>query len=180
MRCIVLYGPPAAGKETVAHELQKTLSANILDNRYVIDIVQPLIGENHPELVKLVYSLQLQIINAAMRFGQKDIIITFTFSASAQPDMAFIQTVLEEAARHNVRLDLIHLTAKRRILLERVTNPARVAARKLADAGILDAMFKQYDMESPFPSEHSITINTTHLTPRETAEQIIRATSPEK
>jgi RNase adaptor protein for sRNA GlmZ degradation len=176
MKCIVLYGPPAVGKQAVAEQLLKTVPAHVLDNSRIIDIVEPLIGRDNPEFVALVYSLQLQLINAAMRLTTQDVIVTFTFSASAKPDVAFIQTVLEAGQHHNAKVELIHLTAKKRVLLERVTQDARKAAGKLTDPNILNSMFEQYDMESPFPDTPSITINTTHLTPTEVAQQILRTT----
>jgi RNase adaptor protein for sRNA GlmZ degradation len=176
MKCIVLYGPPAVGKQSVAEELLKTVPAHVLDNSRIIDIVQPLIGRDNPEFVGLVYSLQLQLINAAIRLTTQDIIVTFTFSASSQPDVAFIQTILEAGQRHNVKVELIHLTAKRRALLERVAQASRKAAGKLDNPEILNSMFEQYDMESPYPNAQSAQINTTHLTVAEVAQQVLRTT----
>lgn len=179
MKCTVVYGPPAVGKQTVAEELARFSRAVIVDNGRVIDLIQPLIASNNPEFASLVYSLQLQILNAAMRFGTHNIIFTFTFSASAKPDVAFLQTLLEAGKRHNVPVELIHLTAKPRVLLERVTHETRRAAGKLTDSKILDAMLKQYDMQSPYPYASGINIDTTHLLPKEVADQIVRATKTE-
>ncbi|HSW81359.1 MAG TPA: hypothetical protein VLG40_03105 [Candidatus Saccharimonas sp.] len=176
MQCLVIYGPPAVGKQTVAGLLARTSNAPIIDNAGIIDLIQPLIGHNNPEFAAVVYSLQLQIINDAMRFGAHDLIVTFTFSASARADVAFLQTLLEAGQRHSVKVQLVHLTAKKRALLERVALPGRKAAHKLDDPKILEAMLQQYDMESPYPYQTSTTINTTHLLPQEVADQIRRAT----
>jgi|GEM_PF-4779610 len=176
MQCFVIYGPPAVGKQTVAELLAKSSGAPIIDNAGIIDLIQPLIGHNNPEFAPVVYSLQLQIINDAMRFGKHDLIVTFTFSASAKADVAFLQTLLEAGERHNVTVYLIHLTAKKRALLERVAQPDRTATRKLSDPKILEAMLQQYDMENPYPYQTSTTINTTHLLPQEVADQIRRTT----
>lgn len=178
MKCIVIYGAPAVGKQSVAEELIKITPAHIADNAKIIDLIQSYIHRDNPEFVGLVYSLQLQILNAAMRLGTQDIIVTFTFSASAQPDVAFIQTIVEIGQRHNVAVELVHLTAKKHTILERVAHPSRKSTGKLTDPDILKAMFDQYDMESPYPYTPSITINTTHLTPQEAAQQIIRTTKP--
>lgn len=176
MQCLVIYGPPAVGKQTVAQLLAKTSGAPIIDNAGIIDLIQPLIGRDNPEFAAVVYSLQLQIINDAMRFGTHDLIVTFTFSASAKADVAFLQTLIEAGQRHNVKVELVHLIAKRHVLLERVAHPSRKAARKLDDPKILEAMLQQYDMESPYPYQAGATINTTRLLPQEVADQIRRTT----
>lgn len=178
MRCIVLYGPPAVGKLTVAQQLAKKGNAHVFDPHKVIELIAPVVGGNDAELINLSYSLQLQILNAAMRFGREDIIMPFTFTADLQPDVAFLQTIVEAGAAHNVRVDLIHLTAKRNVLLERATQASRLGTTKITDRALLENLLKTYDFDKPMPGNHPTTINTTHLTPDEVADQIIRTTKP--
>jgi cytidylate kinase len=176
MRCIVLYGPPAVGKLTVAHELAKKGSSHIFDPHKVIELIAPVVGGNDAELINLSYSLQLQILNAAMRFSPNDIIMPFTFTADLQPDIAFLQTVLEAGSAHNVQVDLIHLTAKHRVLLERAAQESRKGTTKITDPILLENLLKTYNFDKPMPGDNAVTINTTHLTAGEVAQQILRTT----
>lgn len=179
MKCVVLYGPPAVGKLTVARELAKKDNAHIFDNHKVIELIAPVVGGNDAELITLSYSLQLQILNAAMRLSHNDIIFPFTFSADLQPDIAFLQTVVEAGRAHNVKVDLVHLRAKHSVLLERTVEPSRQGTTKITDPLLLDNLLKTYDFDKPMPGDHAININTTHMTPAEVAQQIVRTTSTE-
>ena len=174
MKLIVIYGPPAVGKLTVARELAKLTNASVFDNSLIAATVSQAIGQNNPQFIPLVYSLQLQILNAAMRFGTKDIIVTATFTASSQTDVALIQTIVEAGKTHHIDVELIHLTAKKRVLLERVQQESRRAAGKMNDPQVLDEFMAQNDVDKPLPDMPSITINTTHLTAAEAAQQILR------
>lgn len=178
MKCIVLYGPPAVGKLTIARELVKASNACIFDNHKVLELISPVIA-NDDELIKLSYSLQLQILNAAMRYSRQDIIFPFTFTASSQADVAFLQTMEEAARAHNVEIHLIHLRAKKKALLERVAQASRLGTAKITDPTLLEPLLNGYDFDSPMPGDHAITINTTHLTPQETAQQIVRIMKPD-
>ena len=180
MKCIVLYGPPAVGKLTVARELAKKGNAHVFDNHKVIELIAPVVGGNDAELITLSYSLQLQILNAAMRLSHEDIIMPFTFTVDLQPDIAFLQTIVEAGRAHNVRVDLIHLHAKCHTLLERTVMESRRGTTKITDPLLLDNLLKTYNFDKPMPGDHAITINTTHMTPSEVAQQIVRTTAPEQ
>ena len=174
MKLIVLYGPPAVGKLTVAKEIAKQLTVRIFDNRRISEAVEQVINRDNPQFVPLVYSLQIQILNAAMRYGAQDIIVTLPFTTSSQADIALLQTILEAGRAHATTVQLVHLKAKHHALLERVQQESRHAAGKLTDPQELQNLVTQYDFDSPFPDSPSITINTTHLTAPEVAQQIIR------
>jgi RNase adaptor protein for sRNA GlmZ degradation len=109
-----------------------------------------------------------------MRFGTKDIIVTATFTASSQADIALLQTITEAGKTHNISVELIHLTAKKHILMERVQQESRRGTGKMNDPQVLDQFMAQNDVEKPLPDIPSITINTTHLTAPEVAQQILR------
>jgi hypothetical protein len=113
-----------------------------------------------------------------MRYSRLDVIFPFTFTVSSQADVAFLQTMQEAVQTHAVELHLIHLRAKKRVLLERTIEASRLGTAKITDPAILQPMLDGYDFDSPFPGEKSITINTTHLTPQETAQQVLRNIKP--
>lgn len=176
MKCTILYGPPAVGKLTVAKELAKLTNAKIFDSRQIIDIVEPVVSRENPEFIALIYSLQLQILNAAMRFGKQNIIFVFTFSASTRPDVALLQTILEAGQTHSVAIELVHLTANKHTLEQRAMDETRKGTGKITDPKLLDALFERYDFESPFPDKPGININTSRMTAQEVAQQIVRTT----
>jgi tRNA uridine 5-carbamoylmethylation protein Kti12 len=176
MKCIILYGPPAVGKLTVAKALAKMTNARVFDNHQVIDIVEPVIPRQTPVFRELVYSLQLQVINAALRFPTSDLIITFPFAANLREDVAYIQTLLEASKTHDATVELVRLAANRKTLLTRVVAESRKGTGKVTDPAVLEELMKEYDLESRVPGEPSTSINTSHLTPEEVAQQIVRVT----
>lgn len=174
MRLIVLYGPPAVGKNTVAKELAKHTNMRVFDSTPLASTIEQAIGRDNPQFTPLLYSLQIQILNAAMRFGTQDIILTATFSTELQTDVALLQTILEAGQAHNTNVTLVHLTAKHHALTERVQQPDRRSAGKMTDPSQLQSLLGQYNYDKPFTGAPSITINTTHLTAAEVAGQVAR------
>lgn len=176
MKCTVLYGPIAVGKLTIARELARLTSAKVLDNHQIIDVVKSVVSPSNPEFIAIAYSLQIQLLNAAMRSGDQDIIFTFAFSASTRADIALLQTLLEAGQTHNAEIVLVHLKANHHTLLQRVAGESRKGTSKITDPQLLQDMIRRYDTDSPFPDRPSIEIHTDHLSPQEVAEHIVRTT----
>jgi tRNA uridine 5-carbamoylmethylation protein Kti12 len=90
MKLIILYGPPAAGKLTVANELATIADVKVFDNHQVIDIIEPIVTRKYADFAKLIYDTQRAIIGAAIKANQVNVVITFPYAANLDRDVAFI------------------------------------------------------------------------------------------
>jgi replication-associated recombination protein RarA len=75
-RHVLLYGPPAAGKLTVADALADPHQFRVLDNRVAVDPALRLFRFGQPEMSSLVRSIRETLFEAAARSGI-DVVSTF-------------------------------------------------------------------------------------------------------
>jgi broad-specificity NMP kinase len=75
MKLILLYGPPAVGKFTIAKELEKLTGFKNLHNHVVIDLVSDIFGFDHPSRRPLEHEIRKRLVEEAALSGI-DLIVT--------------------------------------------------------------------------------------------------------
>ena len=77
MRLIILYGPPASGKMTVAKELCKITKARFFPHNLIFELIMPLITEkiDDDDLWDLYEKIKIGIIKTAKR-KNNDLVLT--------------------------------------------------------------------------------------------------------
>jgi broad-specificity NMP kinase len=180
MKLIVLYGPPGVGKLTVAKELAPRIGAQVFHNHVVIDAVEPIITRQHPRFTPIVYSLQRQILTAALEAKAVDIIFTFAFSLDEREGVELLDSLIAAGGEYGVEVMLVHLTCDHASLRRRIAENSRRTHGKLTDVAHLDEMLRRYDLFSPHPHPAQLRIDTTDLAPAETAARIAAAICPDR
>src|SRR5881397_3559422 len=82
-RMIFIYGPPAAGKLTVARIVGERLGYRVLHNHLTVDAVLPILPFEHPEFGALVQRMREDLIGTAHRAGV-DLVCTVVFAAGEE------------------------------------------------------------------------------------------------
>lgn len=131
MNFIFLYGPPAAGKLTVANELSKQLGYKLLDNHRVIDYLAVLFPRSTNEKTERIRSqlgrkIRLDIFEAAARANTN--LIT-TFAPISPGTIEFIRNVREAVEKGGGTFLPVQLLPTREVLLERVTSESRIGKK---------------------------------------------------
>ena len=170
MSVVFIYGPPAAGKLTVARELANLTGFKLFDNHVSIDWARAIYEFGDPRFLPLVENLRTVVFEEAAREGF-GIIMTFAFTGwDSEPDpFARCCRMFEQAGR---AVCLVHLTASREVLVERVWSEERVARRKLASGERLLSLLEGVDLASPIPGRESLQIDNSELTPGEASRRI--------
>jgi chloramphenicol 3-O-phosphotransferase len=169
-KLIVLYGPPAAGKLTVATELGRLTGMGVFDNHLSIDCVRPAFDYGVGPFSELNERIRHLVIEAAAR---ESVDLIFTFSYSHPDDAPYIETICTLVERHDGEVCFVQLLCDRAIGEQRVTQPDRVRREKMSTMEMLRWYHAENDLETTIPGRTSLTVDTTSLAPEDAARRII-------
>jgi hypothetical protein len=170
MKLIFLYGSPAVGKLTVANEIAKRTGFKVFHNHLSIDCIEPIFEFGSSSFKKLIDIIRFETVAEAARCGQ-DLVYTFCYAKDVDDDhVADITRAVEE---NGGEACFVQLLCDREIIKERVLGESRKKYGKVKSPEMMDYYFEKYDLFSPAPGPESLRIDNSHLSPGETAEQII-------
>jgi len=67
---IVLHGPPASGKLTIANEVRELIGARVFHNHLTLDVAKSLLTFGDPEFWNLVHDLRLVSLTSFFKHGE--------------------------------------------------------------------------------------------------------------
>ena len=169
MKLVVLYGPPAVGKLSVAQALAARTGFRVLHNHLLMDLSHALFGWGEASRV---FTRRLRDISleAARDAGLAGVILTFVYACDRD---AYILGLCDRAEAQGDDICLVHLTCEPGTLEARVTEPSRGAFDKLTTvAGLRE---KLETLDAPFAQvqgRESLSLQTDRRTPEEVAEAV--------
>lgn len=169
MRLVFIYGPPAVGKLAVATELAKLTGFKLHHNHVSIDFVRSIFEFSTPPYGRLVDKYRREMLEEAAR-ENVDTIFTFVYGKGV--DDEFVRDIIRRVESHNGKVLFVRLYCSRGELSRRVAIKSRKKQGKLASRRDLDGLFKDFDLVSNVPSAESLSIETTHNSPRKVARSI--------
>lgn len=167
-RHILIYGPPAAGKLTVARFLAERYDVKLLDNHLTLDVALRLFSFGTKECSELVERMRLDLLEAAGRAGLS-VVSTLVFSHPG--DRGHIGRLLEASDKAGAVMSFVQLRPLLPVLEERVIQPSRQGTRKVQDVAMLGRMLETYDLMSPI-HEDDFSIDNSELAAEEVAAMI--------
>jgi AAA domain len=171
VRLVFIYGPPAVGKLTVATELSRQTGFKLYHNHVSIDFVKSIFQFGTPTFQKLVDRYRREMLEEAAR-EQVDTIFTFVYGKGE--DDEFVNDIKRRVESHKGEVLFVRLYCTRKELARRVGIKSRKKQGKLASRRDLESLFKDFDLLSEVPSVESLSIDTSHNSPRKVARVIAR------
>lgn len=172
----LLVGPPAAGKLTLARELERRTGTIVVDNHLVNNAVFVPIGLNRSPEVRLEGT-------DALRARVWDVVIEATEAAPAHLSHVFtlwledapgsaahVERLRSLAGRRGVRFVPVWVRASTETLLGRVDDPGRAERGKLTDPGTLQEILDLPLLPAP---QDAIELDTGELSPERAVDVVL-------
>lgn len=171
MKLIVIYGPPAVGKLTVAKALAKLTGYKVFHNHLTVDFLDPIIGYGRRGFFRALGRIRLIVFEAAVEANLPGMIFTFVY---AKPDdNAFVKQVTQVVRKNGGDVCFVRLTCSKRALFRRVTSPTRRHFDKIRTPAALQKNLAEANLVSGVPGVQSLRIDTTRMSPDAAAKRIV-------
>jgi len=174
MNLIFIYGPPAAGKLTVAKKLGKKLGYKVFQNHTIVGCISDIFpfGDKklQPILRRLSVKFRLEIYEEA---AKNNISFVTTYGGNTKR-FTFFKDVKEIVEKYGGRICFVQLLPSEDALVKRVVAPTRQKVK----IDNVDYLRKQL-IENPeyfqkFLDIEHITIDNTDLTPAQVVEKVAK------
>ena len=170
MKLVIIYGPPAAGKLTVATELAEQTGYKLFHNHVSIDCVKPVFDFGTPPFVRLVEMIRNETFAEAAR-ENVSVIHTFVYAFGIDDD--YFQRKIASVEDNGGEVCLVLLRCDDDIRRERIVHESRVRIGKLTDPDSIELSRQKHDLFSPLPGRESLIIDTAEVKPEEASSRII-------
>jgi hypothetical protein len=170
VKLIFIYGPPAAGKLTVAQELARLTGCKLFHNHLTVDLASAFFEFGTPAFGRYVEQLRFEGFEMAAREGVAGVIFTFCYALGSDDD--FVQNVQAIVHKHGGEVCYVQLVCQRDELFRRVKAESRQKFGKIKDSDTLRHVMGQHELFKPIPFASNLSIDNTHLSAEEAAQHI--------
>jgi len=174
MKLIILYGPPASGKYTIANLLAEKTGYRFFHNHLTVDLLKSVFDWGTPEFFRLSKKIRLEIFEEAAKQNIPGIVNTFVYQKCDDDD--FVKDVITSVEKHGGEVKFIQIYCAQDELLKRVTEDSRKQFKKVHNPDDLLKSLNKDDLMSSIDFVDNIRIDSTHLSAQETFEKIYEAT----
>lgn len=167
-RHILIYGPPAAGKLTVATRLAELYGLKVLDNHASVDPALRLFNFGTKQFGDLVEEIRVALIRSAAAAGL-DIVSTLVYGHDE--DEEHVAKLTAATTTNGGEVYFVQLRPSDEVLEQRVGAASRVPTSKVSDIPTLRRMLAAWDLQTPIHPE-DLRIDNSNLPVEQVCEQI--------
>lgn len=171
MKLILLYGPPAVGKLTIAKVLANKIDYKLLHNHLIVNPIAEIFPFENPVNRLLTREFRLRILEEAIK---SNINLISTFGIAGNNPFEHIDDIIKTVSMKNGKIYLVHLIADKETILNRVEDSFRKEYGKNLSKNRLQEMLKEnHDMFNKYKSVEHLSINTATDSPKIASMKII-------
>jgi AAA domain len=173
MKLVFLHGMPGVGKLTVARELAKLTGYKLFHNHLTVDLVGSVFEFGSEPFIGLREKIWLDVFRMAAQSGIEGLIFTFAFEKTVTRD--FIKNARSVVESEGGEVVFVKLTCAAAELEQRLTSESRLRFGKLTSLDLFRELHAAGAFDDPGTIPNHLVVETTDLSPAETASQIAGA-----
>jgi len=169
MDLVFIRGPAAAGKLTIARELQNICGFPVFHNQLVVDALTPIFEFGSPAFVSLREKLWLAVFQEAARAGRS---LIFTFVPEKTVTDSFVREAVNIVHAEGGRVLFVELTCPSSVQEERVEAVSRAEFGKIRSVRVLRELRETGAFDVAALPDSGLKIDTGKIDAREAARTI--------
>lgn len=169
MDLVFIHGPAAAGKLTIARELQRITGLRLFHNQLVVDALTPVFEFGSPQFVRLREKMWLSVFEEAARGGTS---LIFTFVPERSVTDSFVPAVVDTVQAEGGRVLFVELTCSVSVQEERIDAASRAEFGKLRSLQVLRELRETGAFDAPALPDSGLKIDTSSVEPPAAARAI--------
>jgi hypothetical protein len=130
MHLVVIFGPPAVGKMTVAHELTGLTGYKLFHNHMTVEPVLDIFEFGSPPFSRLVDAFRRMIMEEAADSGLRGLVFTFVWGLELQGDLEVVSSYVELVESRGGRVSFVELFAEQDVRISRNTTEFRLDRKR--------------------------------------------------
>ena len=177
---IVVSGPQAVGKMTVAEKIRERLGYSLMVNHDSIEVSDKIFGIGTPAQKELNKIIRKGAFDTAIQYDV-DMIFTFVTAFDSQEDIDYLNSLRSLFESTGGQFYFVELEADVKTRLERNVTPHRLESKftkndvERSQKDLLETMekYRLNSNDGEFICPNHLKINNTNLEPDEVADQVV-------
>ena len=170
MKLVIIYGPEASGKLTIAKALAQKTGFRLFHNHVSVDVAKALFDFGDEAFSQLIWDVRLLVFEYAARAKLPGLIFTWAYS---HPDfLPYLDRIRSVMANYQVEICYVFVSCSVEELKRRVVQQDRSTVGKINS---IEALERQLDKKNHQvnPDTDSLVIDNTNLSPEDVAHKIM-------
>ena len=170
MKLVIIYGPPAVGKLSVATELIKLTKFKLLHNHLVRDLLTSMIGEDD-KLYRVDIPLRKNLIRYAIKMEVPSLIFTTCYVANTEGKRYF-KDIIKIVEKSGGKIYFVKLITSEKVLCKRVVREDRKVFGKFRNPVEMKKFLHKHRCYDSIQYKNSLEIDNTKLSAKKVAKMI--------
>ncbi len=180
MKLVIIFGPPAVGKMTVGHELEKVTGLKLFHNHVTIEMVTPFFSYDTAPGKRLVKLFREEMFKEVAVSDLEGMIFTYVWYFEEKGDWDYIAGLADIFKKRGAEIYYVELEAdleerllrnktEHRLLHKPTKRNTELSEKRMKEA---TEKYRMNSMPEEIKEDHYLRINNTDLDATVVAEQI--------